>query len=164
MQMSKAEAWFPVPICLVDAVMPRLKDTEWRVLVVVLRQTAGRQAEPARIVQDQKAGKPPTKSKQLPTKRRDWLSHSQLCQRTGRGSGAVSAAIASLTASDLIVVEDAAGKALATPEGRRRCLSRLYFRSEDKLALPVENKSAPPVDKWKTQDFPHPGKQETTTY
>lgn len=144
MQMSKAEAWFPVPICLVDAVMPRLKDTEWRVLMVVLRQTAGRQAEPARTVQGQQAGKLPTKSKQPPTKRRDWLSHSQLCRRTGRGSGAVSAAIASLTASGLIIVEDAAGMALATPEERRRCLSRLYFRPGDKLTVPVENKSAPP--------------------
>lgn len=168
--MSKAEAWFPVPICLVDAVMPRLKDTEWRVLMVVLRQTAGRQAEPARTVQgqqarqDQQAGKPPTKSKQLPTKRRDWLSHSQLCRRTGRGSEAVSAAIASLTDSGMIIVEDAAGTALVTPEERRRCLSRLYFRPGDKLALPVENKSAPPVDKWKTQDFSHPGKPKTTTY
>ena len=164
MQMSKAEAWFPVPIFLVDEVMPRLKDTEWRVLMVVLRQTAGRQAEPARTVQGQQAAKPTNKSKQPPTKRRDWLSHSQLCRRTGRGSGAVSAAIASLTASGLIVVEDAAGMELATPEERRRCLGRLYFRLGDKFAPSAENKSAPPVDKWKTQDFSHPGKPKTTTY
>ncbi len=162
--MSKAEAWFPVQIQLVDEVMPRLKDTEWRVLLVVLRQTAGRQAGTVSTVQDHQAERTPTKPKHQPTKRRDWISHSQLCRRTGRGSGAVSAAVASLTASGLIVVEDAAGTALATPEERRRCLGRLYFRPGDKFAPSVENKSAPPVDKWITQDFSHPGKPKTTTY
>jgi len=67
-------------------------------------------------------------TKHQPTKRRDWLSHSQLCRRTGQRSDAVSAAVASLTASGLIIVEDAAGKPLKTLEERRRCLSRLYFR------------------------------------
>ena len=138
--MSKVQAWFPVQIQLIDEVMPCLKDTEMRVLMVVLRQTAGRQASPAIMALDQRAGK-------SPTKRRDWLSHSQLCRRTGRGSEAVSAAIASLTASGMIVVEDAAGTVLATPEERRRCLGRLYFRLGDKLALPVEYKSALTVDK-----------------
>ena len=167
--MSKAEAWFPVQTQLVDEVMPRLKDTEWRVLLVVLRQTAGRQATTASAVtvstvQGYQAGNPLNKPKQPPTKRRDWLSHSQLCRRTGRGSGAVSAAIASLAASGLIVVEDAAGAVLASPEERRRCLGRLYFRLGDTLAWPVVNRAALPVDKWKTQDLPHPGKPKTTTY
>jgi len=67
-------------------------------------------------------------TKHQPTKRRDWLSHSQPCRRTGQRSDTVSAAVASLTASGLIIVEDAAGKPLKTPEERRRCLSRIYFR------------------------------------
>jgi len=42
--VSKREnlaSWRPVPVRLVDTVMPRLKDTELRVLLVVLRQTWG---------------------------------------------------------------------------------------------------------------------------
>jgi hypothetical protein len=109
-------SWHPVPIHLVDEVMPRLKDTELRVLLVVLRQTWGWKADRT------EAG---SKGQ---TKRRDWLSHRQLCRRTGRGSEAVSGAVASLTASGLIIVEDASGTPLTTPEERRRCLGRLYFR------------------------------------
>ena len=37
--------WHPVPTRLVDEVMPALKDTELRVLLVVLRQTWGWQAD-----------------------------------------------------------------------------------------------------------------------
>jgi len=32
-------SWHPIPVRLVDTMMPRLKDTELRVLLVVLRQT-----------------------------------------------------------------------------------------------------------------------------
>ena len=111
--MSKAP-WHPVPVRLVDEIMPALKDTELRIVLLVLRQTAGWRSD--RLAESGKH------------KRRDWLSHRQLCRRTGRGSGAVSAAVGSLVASGLIVVEDAAGIPLDTPEERRRSLSRLYFR------------------------------------
>ncbi len=84
-------------------------------------------------------------------KRRDWLSHRQLCRRTGRGSDAVSAAVASLTASGLIVVEDAGGSLLATPEERRRCLGRLYFR-------PGATWTQGDVEMWKTAGLCRPGK------
>jgi hypothetical protein len=96
--------------------MPRLKDTELRVLLVVLRQTWGWKTDGTETSPGRR------------TKRRDWLSHNQLCQRTGRSSDAVSGAVASLTAAGLIVVEDAGGHPLRTPEERRRCLGRLYFR------------------------------------
>lgn len=123
--------WHPVPIRLVDTVMPHLKDTELRILLVVLRQTWGWKMNRT-SVHKAEAGQQARTSKQTTTKqatkRRDWLSHHQLCRRTGRGSNAVSAAVASLTASGLIIVEDAGGKPLATPEERRRCLGRLYFR------------------------------------
>ena len=131
---QKIASWHPVPILLVDEVMPRLKDTELRVLLVVLRQTWGWKAD--RSAPDN----PPSRDKQPRdrqfsnkqfTKRRDWLSHRQLCRRTGRGGDAVSSAVASLTASGLIIVEDAAGCPLPTPEERRRCLGRLYFRPGD---------------------------------
>lgn len=123
--------WHPIPVRLVDTVMPHLKDTELRVLLVVLRQTWGWKADRTNVdkpeaSQQTHASKKPT-NKQA-TKRRDWLSHRQLCRRTGRGSDAVSAAVASLTTSGLIIVEDAGGKPLTTPDERRRCLGRLYFR------------------------------------
>ena len=116
--MSKA-AWHPVPVRLVDEVMPALRDTELRVLLVVLRQTWGWKVD--RLASDER-------HKNYGHKRRDWLSHRQLCRRTGRGSDAILGAVASLTASGLIVVEDAGGNELPTPEARRRCLGRLYFR------------------------------------
>ena len=52
---------------------------------------------------------------------------------TGRGSEAVSGAIDALVRSGLLVVEDAAGRALATPAERRRHLGRLYYRAGDSL-------------------------------
>ena len=138
--------WHPVPVRLVDDVMPHLKDTELRVLLVVLRQTWGWRVDRTSAskagagTQRRTSGQPTSKqggkhefskhqfTKHQATKRRDWLSHRQLCRRTGRGSDAVSAAVASLTASGLIIVEDAGGKPLRTPDERRRCLGRLYFR------------------------------------
>ena len=122
--------WHPVPIWLVDEVMPTLKDTELRILLVVLRQTAGWRSD--RLAEG------------VSHKRRDWLSHRQLCRRTGRGSDAVSGAVASLTASGLIVVEDADGRPLATPEERRRCLGRLYFRLGESRVVAMGTDAAPP--------------------
>ncbi len=40
-QEEKLASWHPVPTRLVDTVMPRLRDTELRVLLIVLRQTWG---------------------------------------------------------------------------------------------------------------------------
>jgi len=134
---KKLAPWHPVPTRLVDAVMPRLRDTELRVLLIVLRQTWGwrmdRGAATNKVagISEEATEKQVAKrqgAKRQVTKRRDWLSHRQLCRRTGRGSDAVSAAVASLTASGLIIVEDASGRPLATPQERRRCLGRLYFR------------------------------------
>ena len=56
-QVSKREnlaSWRPVPVRLVDTVMPRLKDTELRVLLVVLRQTWGWRMYSGPICQDSK--------------------------------------------------------------------------------------------------------------
>ena len=100
----------PVPNALFDDLLPTLRDTELRVLLVVIRQTAGWRDQQGR------------------TKARDWLSHRQLVKRTGRGSEAVSGAVDRLARRGLLVVEDSAGTALATPEQRRRHLGRLFFR------------------------------------
>ena len=102
----------PVPIALIDRVMPTLRDTELRVLLVVVRQTLGWQV-----------GKDPSLRKE-----RDWLTQSQLMRRTGRASGAVARAVDALVRRGLIDVMDGAERLLMTPAERRRCLGRLYYR------------------------------------
>ncbi len=102
----------PVPVALIDRVMPTLRDTELRVLLVVVRQTLGWQV-----------GKDP-----LVRKERDWLTQSQLMRRTGRASGAVARAVDGLVRRGLIDVLDGAERLLMTPAERRRCLGRLYYR------------------------------------
>jgi len=113
--------------------LPTLKDTELRVLLIVLRQTIGR------------------RDKQGRAKSRDWLSHAQLVKRTGRGSDAVSSAIAALVRRGLIQTETSTGTPLGSPAERRRYLGRLYFR-----ASLGENLG-------KSGDPSHPVKAERTT-
>ena len=102
----------PVPNDIFDRVMPMLRDTELRVLLIVVRQTAGWQAGPG--------------SNQR--KDRDWLSQSQLRRRTGRANGAVSRAVEALVKRGLVHVTDRAGKPMNTPEERRRHLGHLYYQ------------------------------------
>ena len=102
----------PVPNGLLDTAMPRLRDTELRVLLVVVRQTLGWQGD-----------SDPARRKEL-----DWLTQSQLMRRTGRASGAVARAVDALVRGDLIEVLDQAGAPLRTPAERRRHLGKLFFR------------------------------------
>lgn len=106
----------PVPNVVLDHLMPTLRDTELRVLLVVIRQTLGWQEQNG----DMRTGNQ--------RKWRDYISHSQLCRKTGRASAAVSAAVDSLIRQNLIVVEDVAGRQLYTPEDRRRHLGQQFFR------------------------------------
>ncbi len=109
----------PFPNVLLDDLLPRLSDTEWRVLCVVVRATWGWQDDEGK------------------RKYRDWLTHSQLCARTGRASAAVSQAIQGLLNKKLLVVEDDAGNPLSTPALRRAARSRLYFRVAASLCISV---------------------------
>ncbi len=61
----------PFPNHLLDNAMPRLRDTEWRLLCVLVRQTLGWQNK-------SEGGR----------KQRDWLTQAQLKKRTGRDSAA----------------------------------------------------------------------------
>src|SRR6266404_747997 len=81
----------PFPNVLIDRIMPTLRDTEWRVLCTVVRQTLGWHSA---------AGKRKTS---------DWLTQSQLKRRTGRESAAVSQAIESLVRKGLLCVRDETG-------------------------------------------------------
>lgn len=93
----------PVPNLVIDDLMPRLRDTEFRLLLVVLRQTWGWHKE------------------------RDWLTHSQLKRRTGRSSAALSKAISVLVRANLILVRNRSGEILETATERRREQASLYF-------------------------------------
>jgi len=110
-----------VPNVLLDKVMPTLRDTEFRILMVVVRQTLGWQE-----------GSDPAKRKE-----KDWLTQSQLMHRTGRASGAVSHAVDALVRARLIDVLDRWGRPLATPAERRRHLGHLYYRLHQGREAPV---------------------------
>ena len=100
----------PVSNALFDRLLPTLKDTELRVLLVVLRATSGW-----------------TDVSGIGRKKRDWISAAQMRKRTGRGSEAVSTAIKSLVEGGLLVVEDEAGRPLTTSAERRRHLGKMYY-------------------------------------
>lgn len=130
-RMADQNGWFAVPRALIDLFLPHLKDTELRVLLVVLRATRGWQARRESGEANRSGSKTGTYVWQTDQghKRRDWITHRQLCQRTGRASAAVSGAVDALVRAGLLVVEDAAGTPLGTPQARRRALGRLYYRA-----------------------------------
>ncbi|MBS1703672.1 MAG: replication protein [Armatimonadetes bacterium] len=72
--------WTKIPNYLVDSLLPKLKDTELRILLVILRYTVGFN-KPGKSVQ---------------------LSYRMLQMKTGRGSAAISDALKALTARGLI--------------------------------------------------------------
>lgn len=123
-----------VPNDLLYRVMPMLRDTELRVLLVAVRQTLGWQS-----------GTNPARRKE-----RDWLTQSQLMRRTGRASGAVAHAVDALVQAGLIIVTDRAGMPVKAPDERRRHLGRLYYQ----LGSGGER-----VDKW-SKNVDNPRKSE----
>lgn len=92
-----------IPAVVIDTLLPDLKDTELRLLLVVLRQTWGRGKEA------------------------DWLSHTQLKARTGRASEAVSGALDTLVRRGLLTVRDEHGVTLSEPDERQRSRARLHL-------------------------------------
>ena len=98
--------WVKFPNIFIDLYMPRITDTEWRVLCVVIRQTLGWNNDGPSS---------------------DWLSHSQLKRRTGRESAAISSAIAKLCDAGLLTVRDEDGRRLDEPHDRRRSRARLHY-------------------------------------
>lgn len=101
----------PFPALLLDQAMPRLTDTEWRLLCVVVRQTLG--------WHDKETGG---------RKERDWLTQSQLVARTGRTAKPVAEAIAALTAQQVIRVLSDGGQVLVTPKQRQNYFGRHWFQ------------------------------------
>ena len=73
-------SWTKVPNQLLDRLLPRLKDTELRILLVILRETSGWNKEGAPLT----------------------LSYRKLMQRTGRSSEAIAGALTGLERKRLI--------------------------------------------------------------
>ena len=113
----------PLPNDLIDRIMPTLKDTEWRLLCVIARQTLGWRGE--------NGGR----------KKRDWLTQKQLKERTGRDSAALSQAVESLIARQLIMVSDTTGKSMSTVKARRSTRSRVYYGLHPDLLSAIVPKS-----------------------
>ena len=103
----------PVPSILIDRLLPRLTDTELRVLLVVIRQTLG-------WVDSQGAN-------QQARKRRDWISQSQLMGKTGKSRDSVSRAVGALVDAGLVVVEKSSGELLTNAYDRKKARTRLYY-------------------------------------
>lgn len=105
----------PVPNYLLDEALPLLSGAEVKVLLVVLRQTAGWSVGGDWRVR----------------KERDWITQSQFKAKAGLGSEAVSRAIDLLVRRGLLEVTAEGGAPLPTPAARRACRGRLYFRAVD---------------------------------
>jgi hypothetical protein len=100
----------------------RLKSAELKVLLVVIRQTLGW------IDRNSLRGRKET----------DWISGSQLRQKTGCSSRAITYAIEQLVTLNLIEILDDNWHRLDTPE-KRKGKPRLYFRLTDHVYKHVEN-------------------------
>ncbi len=118
--MSRAlHATTPFPNQLLDEAMPYLKDTEWRLLCLIVRQTRG--------WRDQASNNRKTS---------DWLTQAQLIKKTGRDRAALSRAIDALVQRRYIEVRSGSGKLLLSPAERRQCKSRLFYGLHPRWLLP----------------------------
>jgi len=100
---------FPFPNEIINGWNARLKGSELKLLLVVVRQTLG-------WVIDQETGM---------RKEEDWITYNQLREKTGLSTQPLSSAIDSLVGYELIQVRSLDGRLLDTPykrqlEGRRR--------------------------------------------
>lgn len=102
-----------IPNIILDDWLPRLNDVEFRILMVVTRQTLG-------WVMDDASGR---------RKERDWLSMSQLAQKTGRGRTQISINLKNLIEDhQLIEATDTDGELLDTAEKRKSNRGRIFYR------------------------------------
>lgn len=104
----------PVPNILFDAHLGELKIAELKVLLVIIRQTLGWK------------------------KSCDWISASQLIQKTNCSQRAIVSAIQKLLEKDLIVVMDENGNFLNSPE-QRKGKKQLFYCLSSRLISTVEN-------------------------
>lgn len=100
----------PFPNILIDQMMPRLRDTEWRVLTTITRATLGW----VDLLSGQR-------------KKRETLTIHQLRRRTGRESAAISEALDNLSKAGIILITDNQGRTMNSRAARRRARARLWY-------------------------------------
>ena len=118
----------PVPNLLFDYYLKFLKEAEIKLLPVINRQTLG--WESRRSMHGRKE--------------RDWISSSQLVEKTGCSRRAITSAIETLVAKLLIRVYDSGGNLLTHPS-ERKGKQRLYFCLAPALLMPVDNRRINPA-------------------
>ena len=102
-----------IPNVILDDWLPRLTDIEFRILLVIVRQTLG-------WVMDDDSGR---------RKERDWISTSQLEQKTGRKHSQISLGLKGLIEErQLIEANDKDGNILDTGEKRRNNRGQIFYR------------------------------------
>lgn len=116
-QSGKKKIEYPnttqIPHVIIREWMPRLKDVELRMLLVVADQTLG-------WIEDQATGR---------RKEKDWISHGQLVDKMGRSDRSVTSAAKKLIDElRLVAAYDEAGNELDSPEKRRKNGSKIYYR------------------------------------
>ena len=100
----------PVPNVLLDKEMPKMKDTELRLVMTIVRQTLGWQQNKV------------TKERKM----RDWIAGSQLIKKTGKSRRAISKAIITCIQRGWIVCMDRSGNLLNTPNLRKG--KKIYYQ------------------------------------
>jgi hypothetical protein len=113
----------PVPNTFFDIYLKELKSAELKVLLVIIRQTLG--------WADRRG--------MFGRKETDWISGSQLKQKTGSSKRAISSAIDTLVRKSLIDILDEKGIILDNPE-KRQGKTKLYYRLKNTVDYPVENR------------------------
>jgi hypothetical protein len=111
----------PVPNVIFDVYLKELNSSELKVLLVVIRQTLG--------WADRRGT--------FGRKESDWISGTQLMQKTGSSKRAISSAIDMLVRKRIIEVIDYRGYILNNPESRQG-KTKLYYRLNSNVYNPVE--------------------------
>jgi DNA-binding transcriptional ArsR family regulator len=102
----------PTPNELYNGEMRKMSDAELRVVLLVTRATLGWEL-------DNKTGM---------RKIEDWISHSQIVEKTGKSSRAISYAITSCVKNGWIETRDQEGNILKTPNDRKKYGKKIYYR------------------------------------
>ena len=111
----------PVPNIIFDHYLPILKAAELTLLLVIIRQTLGWED-----------------SRKQRRKYFDWISGSQLREKTGYSRKAISTALEGLVSHKLVRVHDEYGRVLATAEERQGKLRLFYaFCTDVSLRTPL---------------------------
>ncbi len=124
-----------VPNALFDTYLPELKIAELKILLVVIRQTRGW------IEQGNKEKR----------KESDWISSSQLKEKTGCSQRAITDAIAFLVRNKLISVMDFRGAFLESPK-ERKSKSKLFYSLGSAIFADVDGKGKTDTEMCKTRN------------